>query len=548
MRWLAAGALGVVGAALTCPQGAYLDAPSASCLLCPSGTYGAMPGLTSPSCSGSCVAGYYCPLGSTRATAQPCGGANYFCPSGTLSRRIVAPGYFTITSTRRGAGINNDVLTTTAPAQFPCDPGFYCIHGVRYACPAGTYGSTSLLLTATCSGPCPPGSYCPEGTAQPIPCPPGVFGATAGLLTPQCSGPCPVAHFCVLGTVVPEPCPAGLLGNSTGLTTKACAAVCSLSYCPLPHCPDGHYCPLGASAPLPCGSANVFCPLGSSAPTPVSVGYYTISTRTLNPDDATLYLPDGAGMTRGLATRVAEVPCEVGSFCENGRKQACPAGTFGMTPGLSSAACTGSCPAGYFCPLGSSTYLDTPCVDPFVYCPGSNAAPTPATQGYYTTLGFDGRLRIGQAICPLGSYCVRGVRHLCPWGSYGATTGLWTKKCSGVCLPGSICPAGATSPQQELCAAGSYAINGKQCVPCRPGFWCGSGSPSPTQNACGGSSVYCPLGASAPLSVQAGYYAYSPNALSGANTDFTGQVRCRLHDAALFPQCPSITSGVNSQV
>ncbi|EQC39707.1 hypothetical protein SDRG_03135 [Saprolegnia diclina VS20] len=346
--------------------------------------------------------------------------------------------------------------------------------------------------------------------------------------------------FSVLGTVVPEPCPAGLLGNTTGLTTKACAPVCTLSYCPLPRCPAGYYCPLGAPTPIPCGGPTVFCPVGSSVPTLVTTGYYTIATRTLN--------PSGTGMTTGLVTRVAEVPCEVGTFCENGCKKPCPAGTYGMAHGLSSAACTGNCPAGYFCPLGSATYLDTACVDPSVYCPGSNATPTPVTQGFLTTLGFDGRLRVGQTVCPLGTYCVRGVRHLCPWGSYGATTGLSTMACSGACAPGSTCPAGATSAQQALCPAGTYAINGKQCVPCRPGFWCSSGSPSPTQNACGSSSAYCPLGASAPLTVQAGYYAYSPNALSGANMDFTGQVLCNLQDTVLFPQCPSITTGFNSQV
>ena len=44
--------------------------------VCPGGTYGDDLGLSTELCSGPCNAGYYCPAGSTNATAIACGGAS----------------------------------------------------------------------------------------------------------------------------------------------------------------------------------------------------------------------------------------------------------------------------------------------------------------------------------------------------------------------------------------------------------------------------------------------------------------------------------------
>ena len=45
---------------------------------------------------------------------------------------------------------------------------------------------------------------------------------------------------------------------------------------------------------------------------------------------------------------------------------------------------------------------------------------------------------------------------LCPAGTFGATAGLKSSNCSGLCLPGHYCPAGATSGTQIACPAGIY--------------------------------------------------------------------------------------------
>ena len=54
------------GLGLYCPGDGYN-------YTCPPGVYGAAVGLSAPSCSGPCSAGYYCPAGSANATAVACG-------------------------------------------------------------------------------------------------------------------------------------------------------------------------------------------------------------------------------------------------------------------------------------------------------------------------------------------------------------------------------------------------------------------------------------------------------------------------------------------
>ena len=58
--------------------------------------------------------------------------------------------------------------------------------------------------------------------------------------------------------------------------------------------------------------------------------------------------------------------------------------------------------------------------------------------------------RTTQLHCPIGSYCVNGVRKVCPAGKYGRTKGLTTSKCSGKCLKGYYCPQESSYPSQTL--------------------------------------------------------------------------------------------------
>ena len=64
------------GAALTCApcpgNGSYcMGGADGSIRPCAGGTFGNAPMLASPSCSGACEAGYFCPAGSRSRTATP---------------------------------------------------------------------------------------------------------------------------------------------------------------------------------------------------------------------------------------------------------------------------------------------------------------------------------------------------------------------------------------------------------------------------------------------------------------------------------------------
>lgn len=115
--------------------------------ICAAGLYGSVAGLQSPECSGSCTAGYYCPAGSTVPTAVECGGANVYCPVGSPLPVPVSVGHYTIGG-----------WETRRTAQAICEPGFYCYEGLKYPCPAGTFGDVfglpldPSLATFTCSG------------------------------------------------------------------------------------------------------------------------------------------------------------------------------------------------------------------------------------------------------------------------------------------------------------------------------------------------------------------------------------------------------------
>lgn len=56
--------------------------------------------------------------------------------------------------------------------------------------------------------------------------------------------------------------------------------------------------------------------------------------------------------------------------------------------------------------------------------------------------GGNDSTRVSQAIAPPGHYAVNGLLYVCPAGYYGATSGLYTATCSGLCkIPGYYCPS-----------------------------------------------------------------------------------------------------------
>lgn len=126
----------------------------------------------------------------------------------------------------------------------------------------------------------------------------------------------------------------------------------------------------------------------------------------------------------------AEYACPKGYFCDSGASEpvACPLYTYlNSQQGTSILACQ-SCPPGYLCNLrGIADYTDYPCpvgkycpltqTQSSVSCPGGTYRDTPAAASVHDCHA-----------CPAGSYCSPGSVH------------------PAVCLNGTYCPAGSTSP------------------------------------------------------------------------------------------------------
>jgi len=271
-----------------------------------------------------CEAGYYCEEGSISARERECGSVDMFCPIGSSEPTPVQTGYYTITSFSASAyaqlsltgvsgsssvvpdhsGTTDMVYFHVRTSERICEPGHYCIGGVKYPCRAGVYGETSGLSDASCSSPCPAGFYCPEASVDKSEyrCPAGRFGAVTGLTDSSCSGKCTAGYYC------PE--------QSTSPAQVEC----------------------GFNNSIP---NNVFCYDGSTAPSIVHPGYYSV----------------GNDRTR----RTGEVECPLGAYCSEGVIYDCPAGRYGITTRLESSDCSGPCQAGFYCPSGSVTRNELPC-------------------------------------------------------------------------------------------------------------------------------------------------------------------------------------------
>ena len=238
-----------------------------------------------------------------------------------------------------------------------------------------------------------------------------------------------------------------------------------------------------------------------------------------------------------IRIRIRQVECEIGHYCTQGRRYPCPAGTYGSETKLSSSTCTAICPKGYYCPKGTSSYQQLPCGRSAVYCPGGSEEPQIVAKGYYSN-GGTSVTREEQVRCEVGHYCVDGIKHFCPAGTYGGTGGLSTSACSGKCDDGHICGVGSVVPNLTPCLPGYYSTNGKRCSVCSAGYWCEAGSISPMQHECGGDDMYCPLGSAGPLLVNDGFYSVGGSAMTRSS-----QASCLLKSCAFLPQCPTSTQG-----
>lgn len=516
-----------------CKPGFYCDGESMH--PCPPGRYGAKSGSNSPRCDGKCDAGYYCTgafdsftqlfVGSVTPQEHPCGNVGVYCPAGSFEPTPVRDGYYTTgrDAALVAAGASLAVTNATRTGEKICEPGFYCMGGVKQPCPGGTYGGQRGLTTPECSGQClegwycPAGSkrareiecgngakhntaYCPTGSAEPLPLyegqsqpepPSGVHGhySTGGddehvpSLHRNEQHECPLGHYCVGGQKLR--CPRGRYGIQLGMVESDCSGICE----------PGYYCPEASitAREVRCGGNHLYCPEGSGEPTPVSEGHYTVGG--------------------GAETRSAQQPCEPGFWCTGGERFVCNQGHYGDEYGQSDPDCSGLCHQGYYCTTASTSPTQNECGGEDVYCPEGSFEPHPVPLGYYSVRVVagadvhssgefrdlythpdaleqfndpalhrlppasdanshagteisteivldDSNIRTNERLCDEGHYCVGGRRFQCPPGRWGGERMLSTPDCSGNCTSGYICPWASTRPTQVQCGG-----NDRYCLP-----------------------------------------------------------------------------------
>lgn len=468
-----------VSACELCPLGSYCPGGTEPRALCLGGFYGDSTGATTSHCSGPCSPGYYCPAGSVSSTARACGDPKYFCPGRSSVPALVPAGHFSMSDNSVDSPETRDTFEM-------CDIGHYCSEGVRYACPAGTFGSVAGLETDSCTGSCkagyfcPPGStspmqhlcgspavYCPKGDPRsPILVPPGWYSIrelqgtggdndgygfpTAGVDNANTIYPAAPGHYAVDGEQ--RQCAPGTFTTEIGRSS------------PCDPCPPGYRC-VGAAATFsdfPCVSMQAFCPAGSSNEIAVDPGYYAVQDNGVS---------------------VAQRMCEAGYWCDpsDSVRRICPVGRY-RSYAASTAECD-RCSAGYFCPAGSTSATATPCsTGPEYYCPGTEAESgrVAVTAGHYSIpAGASPQHRTGQQQCEPGHFCEEGVRFPCPPGRFASEAGehgVGADGCSGLCAAGFYCPEGSTGPEA---------------------------------NRCGGADVFCPAGSAAPLTASPGFFTAS---------------------------------------
>lgn len=139
--------------------------------------------MQSDLCDGPCDEGYYCEEGSTSPKQHRCGNSTVYCRFGSSIPKEVDIGYYSgkpqnifecirLSCYNIVGGLDN----STRSYQKKCEPGFYCVDGVRKHCYEGFFGAGFGLVTnynssyrlflysvfklqthPNCSGPCSEG-------------------------------------------------------------------------------------------------------------------------------------------------------------------------------------------------------------------------------------------------------------------------------------------------------------------------------------------------------------------------------------------------------
>jgi hypothetical protein len=363
------------GTSIPCAIGRFSDRPGASrCTVCPGGRFGNSSGARSANCTGQCLAGYVCSVGSVSADGAragiappiptPCGSAAHVCPAGSAAATEVSLGHYSVGP--KGANDTAPSTEGTRVGQVLCPPGYFCARGVRKHCQKGYRCPAGSVAPLPCGG---VNVFCKEMSKHGVPVATGFYttasdaggsqlvtATAASELTRDGQAQCLAGHKCIGGRIIP--CIAGTYQSATGQTTcikctpgrygervmetrKLCSGMC----------PVNKYCPAGSDRGFDCpASRTVFCPQGSATIRLIPAGYYVNKT----------------GATAEWTAR----PCEPGFFCPNSTRFPCPGGHFCPATATTPIAC-GS--LRYYCPPGSSSKLS---VEPGYYSVGGDVAGT----------------------------------------------------------------------------------------------------------------------------------------------------------------------------
>jgi hypothetical protein len=166
----------------TCRAGSWSSEDSTRCTLCAAGLYGDKDALTTSSCSGSCSAGFYCPIGSTQAMQVSCGSVDLVCPTGSGSPTTVLSGFYSSPLTNPPSQRS---LSVACPVSRYCNGGIlYPSIDISSSCPSGTltadllddqkssnFGSVLKAVTLGWSSPTVLWSFVNMTAANPTLCP-----------------------------------------------------------------------------------------------------------------------------------------------------------------------------------------------------------------------------------------------------------------------------------------------------------------------------------------------------------------------------------------
>ncbi|OQS00484.1 hypothetical protein THRCLA_05945, partial [Thraustotheca clavata] len=424
-----------------CPLGTYCQKGATTCLtitgnystpqVCFSGFF-CPAGSRTPEGEGPCPTGYYCPnptdalacpvgmycpgVGNTKPTAcypgtyQPSIGQSYcvLCPLGSIcpgwnnTAPQFCPAGFVCSSLGLSHPVQlcpagfycNEGTWTLDPSElsplrpYPCEPGTFCLGGVKAALtidwlPNVIAGATasqtctegSFCLEGTMEATlCYPGHYCPPGATFPVITPPGTFSSDNGAVAPMLCFPgtfavfasstncqvCPAGYTCPgYGNYIPTICPQGFYRSiADSITCRLCppgtwspnTGLTDISYCE--PCPVGRVCGIQGMNNL---NQSIICPSGYVCGEGTTLemqylhecpaGYYCASETTQDKQFSNL-CPAGSVCYRGTKdTENTRYSCPVASFCPLGtsdssvKESQCPI----LTTSLPGSNCLNDC-------------------------------------------------------------------------------------------------------------------------------------------------------------------------------------------------------------